>query len=75
MPITDILQKNAEIYGCETALVEVNPGADKKMTWREFALTQPVGSNYRREITWKEFDDTASRFANLLIANGVKKGT
>ena len=75
MPITDILQKNAEIYGCETALVEVNPGADKKMTWREFALTQPVGSNYRREITWKEFDDTANRFANLLIANGVKKGT
>ncbi|MBQ3551131.1 MAG: acyl--CoA ligase [Clostridia bacterium] len=75
MPITDILQKNAEIYGCETALVEVNPGADKKMTWREFALTQPVGSNYRREITWEEFDDTANRFANLLIANGVKKGT
>ena len=75
MPITEILQKNAELYGSETALVEVNPGADKKMTWREFALTQPVGSNYRREITWKEFDDTANRFANLLIANGVKKGT
>ncbi len=75
MPITEILQRNAELYGSETALVEVNPGADKKMTWKEFALTQPVGSNYRREITWQEFDDTANRFANLLIANGVKKGT
>ncbi len=75
MPITEILQKNAELYGAETALVEINPGADKKMTWREFALTQPVGSNYRREITWNEFNDTANRFANLLITHGVKKGT
>lgn len=75
MPITEILQRNAELYGSETALVEINPGADKKMTWKEFALTQSVGSNYRREITWQEFDDTANRFANLLIANGVKKGT
>ncbi len=75
MPITEILAKNAELYGDEVSLVEINPGADKKMTWREFALTQPVGSNYRREITWKEFDDTANRFANLLITHGVKKGT
>ena len=75
MPITEILKKNAELYGDEVSLVEVNPGADTKMTWREFALTQATGSNYRREITWKEFDDTANRFANLLIANGVKKGT
>ena len=75
MPITEILQRNAASYGAETALVEINPGADKKMTWKEFALTQSVGSNYRREITWKEFDDTANRFANMLIANGVKKGT
>ncbi|MBO5912799.1 MAG: acyl--CoA ligase [Clostridia bacterium] len=75
MPITEILQRNAELYGNETALVEVNPGADKKMTWKEFALTQSVGTNYRREITWKEFDDTSNRFANLLMANGVKKGT
>ncbi len=75
MPITEILANNAELYGNEVSLVEINPGADKKMTWREFALTQPVGSNYRREITWKEFDDTANRFANLLITHGVKKGT
>jgi acyl-CoA synthetase (AMP-forming)/AMP-acid ligase II len=28
----------------------------------------------RREITWKEFDEGANRFANLLIKRGVKKG-
>lgn len=75
MPITEILAENARLYGDETSLVEINPGADRKMTWREFALTQPVGSDYRREITWKEFDDTANRVANLLITHGVKKGT
>lgn len=28
----------------------------------------------RRQITWKEFDDNANRFANVLIKRGVKKG-
>jgi acyl-CoA synthetase (AMP-forming)/AMP-acid ligase II len=28
----------------------------------------------RRQITWKEFDDNANRFANALLARGVKKG-
>ena len=74
MPITEILTRNAAFYGDEISLVEINPGADQKMTWREFALTQPVGSTYRREITWKEFDATANRFANLLISHGIKKG-
>lgn len=75
MPITELLKKNAELYRDEVSLVEVNPGADRRMTWREFALTQPVGQNYRRQMTWGEFDESADRFANLLIANGVKKGT
>jgi acyl-CoA synthetase (AMP-forming)/AMP-acid ligase II len=30
--------------------------------------------NLRRAITWKEFDDNANRFANALIARGIKKG-
>jgi long-chain acyl-CoA synthetase len=30
--------------------------------------------NLRREITWKEFDENANRFANGLIARGIKKG-
>ncbi len=28
----------------------------------------------RREITWKQFDDEANRFANILIKKGIKKG-
>jgi acyl-CoA synthetase (AMP-forming)/AMP-acid ligase II len=30
--------------------------------------------NRRVEITWKEFDDTANKFANALLAKGIKKG-
>jgi acyl-CoA synthetase (AMP-forming)/AMP-acid ligase II len=30
--------------------------------------------NRRVEMTWKEFDDQANRFANSLISKGVKKG-
>jgi long-chain acyl-CoA synthetase len=30
--------------------------------------------NLRRVITWKEFENNANRFANALIARGVKKG-
>ena len=29
---------------------------------------------YRKEITWKEFNTEANRFANLLLTRGVKKG-
>lgn len=28
----------------------------------------------RREITWKQFDDMANQFSNVLTAQGVKKG-
>jgi len=30
--------------------------------------------NYRREINWREFDEGANRVANMLLADGVKKG-
>lgn len=30
--------------------------------------------NFRKEVTWKEFDDNANRVANALIARGIKKG-
>src|SRR3972149_4230317 len=30
--------------------------------------------NLRNVITWKEFENNANRFANALIARGVKKG-
>ena len=77
MTIIDILSQNAEKYGSETALVEINPQFDPEghMTWREYALMQPEpGQPFRREITWKDFDYKANRFANLLLSRGVKKG-
>ena len=78
MPITDFLERNAKIYPNDIALVEVNPERQpqKAMTWREFNLieTAAEGDKYRREITWREFDVRANRFANLLFTRGIKKG-
>lgn len=77
MPVTDFLEKNAEKYGDDICLTEINPdipdGAES--TWKEYSLiqTEPM-EQYKREITWKQFDDTANRFANMLIARGIKKG-
>ena len=77
MPITEILQKNAELYTDDVSLVEINPKLEnnKNMTWREFSLTQSTAAEtYRREITWGEFNKKANRFANLLLSRGIKKG-
>ena len=77
MPITELLERNAELYGDDIALVEVNPEITetRKVTWREYELieTNPI-AHYRREITWRVFDEKANRFANMLLARGVKKG-
>ena len=77
MPITDILERNAQLYGDETALVEINPEMPetRRVTWKEYELIEPVRAPYyRREITWDIFDEKANRFANLLLERGVKKG-
>ena len=78
MPITDFLERNAKIYPNDVALVEINPEKqpDKNTTWREYNLieTAAEGDKYRREITWRDFDIKANRFANLLFTRGVKKG-
>ncbi|MBR2850538.1 MAG: acyl--CoA ligase, partial [Clostridia bacterium] len=78
MPITDFLERNAKIYPNDTALVEINPEKqpNSQMTWREFNLidTSAEGEKYRREISWREFDIKANRFANLLFTRGIKKG-
>jgi acyl-CoA synthetase (AMP-forming)/AMP-acid ligase II len=77
MPITDFLEKNAKLHPDEVALVEVNPAnqPDKNLTWHEYNLIEAtVGEKYRCEITWREFDIAANRFANLLLTRGVKKG-
>lgn len=77
MIITDFLESNAIKYANEECLVEINPQKkpEKYRTWREFNLIEPSASKeYRRSITWKEFDDTANKFANLLLSKGIKKG-
>ena len=77
MPITELLEKNAQMYGDEVSLVEINPKAMEhaKVTWREYSLieTNPMEAG-RTEITWKEFDKRSNRFANLLLSRGIKKG-
>ena len=77
MPITDLLERNCKLYGDDVALVELNPAIKdlRRMTWKEYDLMQPEPDEpYRREITWKIFDEKANRFANLLISRGVQKG-
>ena len=78
MPITDILEQNCRLYGNDVCLVEINPERqpDKNLTWREYNLieTASESNKYRREITWRDFDIKANRFANLLFTRGVKKG-
>ena len=79
MVITELLERNARLYGSETALVEINPSdeRDRAATWREaqlIELAQP-NSPYRRELSWRDFDRRANRFANLLLSRGVGRGT
>jgi long-chain acyl-CoA synthetase len=77
MPITEFLARNANLYGDEISLIEMNPELEEKreVTWREYELIEPNPSaQLRREMTWREFDHKANRFANLLLKRGIKKG-
>ncbi len=78
MIITDLLEHNARLYGSEISLVEINPTEerDKAKTWREYSMIESHNPDapYRREITWKEFDNSANRFANLLLSRSVSRG-
>lgn len=76
MPVTQLLERNAKLYPDEVALVELNPEmADtRRISWKEYDLIEPTRFEpYRRQITWKVFDEKANRFANLLISRGIKK--
>ncbi len=79
MVITDYLERNARLYGADTALVEINPSEerDNALTWREFNLIENANPDapYRRDMSWKDFDRRANRFANLLLSRGLQKGT
>ncbi|HEX2945280.1 MAG TPA: AMP-binding protein [Clostridia bacterium] len=77
MPITEFLSRNAELYGQEKCLTEINLDLQEshKVTWREYELIEnsPAGE-YRREMTWRVFDEKANRLANLLLKRGIGKG-
>jgi len=76
MPITEILARNAALYGEEISLVEINPDIkDVPANWKDYELveTNPE-KRYRREMTWREFDDKANRFANFLLGRGLTRG-
>jgi len=79
MVITDFLERNARLWGSESALVELSPteDRDKATSWREASLIESAQPDapYRREISWSEFDRRANRFANLLLSRGVARGT
>ena len=78
MVITDFLERNARLYGLETALVELSPSEerDQAVTWREASLIESAQPDapYRRAMSWKDFDRRANRFANLLLSRGVDRG-
>ena len=86
MPITDILEKNAGLYGDDVCLTEINPELEEQNgnggaggtggpNWRESALVEAAhDASYRKELTWREFDEKANRFANLLIGRGLGRG-
>ncbi len=76
-PVTKYLERNARWYPEEIALVELNPTQQdgRRITWKESDLIESSRFQpYRREITWRVFDEKANRFANMLLERGIKKG-
>ena len=77
MPITDFLERNAKEFGDEVCLVEINPDPKEKhaLTWKDNSLAEVTPyEEHRREMTWREFDEKANRFANLLLSKGLRRG-
>ncbi len=77
MTIVDLLEQNKRLYGDEIALVELNPELPetRRLTWRDYELVQPTsGATYRRQISWRVFNEKANRFANALTSRGIGKG-
>ena len=77
MPITDFLERNAKEFGDEVCLVEINPELKEKhaLTRKDYSLVEVTPyEEHRREMTWREFDEKANRFANLLLSKGLRRG-
>ncbi len=74
MPITDFLVRDAKLFPADIALVEVNPQTREEhgRSWREYDLVEPdPAKRYRREMTWRDFNDLSNRFAHMLLNAGV----
>ena len=77
MPITEILTRNAQLYGNDVALVEINPQELEKRhtTWREYSLIESNNAgSFRSEMTWNEFEQKANAMANFLLSRNIGKG-
>ena len=76
MKITDVLAENAAKWPSDIALVEIDtPDAGKHKTWKEAELVESIPDKaFRAEMTWREFDERANRYANFLLSRGYKKG-
>jgi len=75
MTIPEILTENANLYGNEICLVEINPEFEEPdSSWKESQLVESAHkAGYRREMSWRAFDLKANRFANLLLGRGVSR--
>jgi acyl-CoA synthetase (AMP-forming)/AMP-acid ligase II len=73
-----LLERNAQQYPQDVALVEINPDAAaprERVTWKEYNLVERnPAQHYRRTLTWQEFDQKANRVANMLTTVGLTKG-
>ncbi len=76
MPITEYLERNASLYSDEVALVELNPeDSRRKKVWKDYSLIESTADKAsRKQMTWKEFDEKANRFANVLTRLGYGRG-
>ncbi len=78
MLITEMLAQNAKNTPDKVALVTISPKPEyeTRRTWRDYNLieTNKMDDDFRTQMTWKEFDIRANRFANLLRTRGIKKG-
>ena len=74
--ITEILERNAAEWPSDVALVEIDtPDDGRHKTWKEAELVESVPDKaYRAEMTWRDFDEKANRFANFLLSRGYKRG-
>jgi len=76
MPITDTLIKNAQLYGDKICLTEINPEQEeqRKLNWKDLALVETAHNiRYRKELTWRSFNEKANQFAHLLMSRGVTR--